>query len=338
VTASDTGDAVVTLGGVGIADAALAAAVKRGLDRVEELLHRELRSELDFITEASLHLVDAGGKRFRPLFTLLAAQFGDGDTDDVVRAAAVVELVHLATLYHDDVMDEASIRRGAPSANARWDNTVAILTGDYLFAHASRLIADLGPEAVRIMACTFAELVTGQMRECIGAGDNEDPIEHYLLVVADKTGSLIATAGRFGAMFAGLPQEQVQALARYGELIGMAFQISDDVIDIASPAAESGKTPGTDLREGIRTLPVLYALADAPSGRLAQLLADGPLQGDDEVDEALALLRGSPGLARARRTVADFAAQARAELAVLPRNPAADALHALTRFLEDRTR
>jgi heptaprenyl diphosphate synthase len=299
-------------------------------------LHDELRSDLDFLHQASLHLVDAGGKRFRPLFTLLAAQFGKGDADEVVRAAAVVELVHLATLYHDDVMDEATMRRGAASANALWDNTVAILTGDYLFAHASRLVADLGPDAVRIIAQTFAELVTGQMREAVGPGADDDPVEHYLRVVAGKTGSLIATAGRFGAMFAGLSDEQVGALSRYGELIGMAFQISDDVIDIDSLAAESGKTPGTDLREGVRTLPMLYALADEPGGRLAELLA-GPIADDELVDEALALLRRSAGPERARRTVAEFADRARSELAVLPDSPASAALRSLTTFLVERT-
>jgi len=332
------GGSVSGLGlGFDLADPDLAAAVKTGLERVEELLHNELRSDLEFLTEASLHLVDAGGKRFRPLFTLLAAQFGDGDSDDVVRAAAVVELVHLATLYHDDVMDEATMRRGAASANARWDNSVAILAGDYLFAHASRLVADLGPDAVRIIACTFAELVTGQMRETLGPEARDDPIEHYLRAITGKTGSLIATAGRFGAMFAGLPKQQEQALSRYGELIGMAFQMSDDVIDIASPATESGKTPGTDLREGVRTLPMLYSLVDEPSGRLAELLA-GPIDTDELVDEALSLLRASSGMERARRTVVSFAEQASAELAVLPSAPASDALHSLTRFVVERTR
>ncbi len=337
---SQANGASIDLGGVEFADPELAAAIQRGLDRVEQLLHEELRSDLEFLTQASLHLVDAGGKRFRPLFTLLAAQFGKGDSDEVVRAAAVVELVHLATLYHDDVMDEATMRRGAVSANARWDNTVAILTGDYLFANASRLVADLGPDAVRIIARTFESLVGGQMREALGPDggtDASDPVDHYLRVVAGKTGSLIATAGRFGAMFAGLSDEQILALSRYGELIGMAFQISDDVIDIASAADESGKNPGTDLREGVRTLPMLYALVDEPAGRLAELLA-GPITADHLVDEALQLLRASSGMDRARRTVSDFADQASAELAVLPDAPAADALRSLTRFLVERTR
>jgi heptaprenyl diphosphate synthase len=282
------------LAGVELADPDLRAFLERGLQQVEELLHREVQSEFRFLTETSLHLVDAGGKRFRPLFTLLAGQFGpDKDrTQEVVRAAAVVELVHLATLYHDDVMDEATMRRGAVSANARWDNTVAILTGDFLFAHASRLVADLGPDAVRIIACTFAELVTGQMRETLGPVGDTDPVAHYLAVVSEKTGSLIATAGRYGAMFSGASTERIEALRRFGETIGTAFQISDDIIDIASPAAQSGKTPGTDLREGVRTLPMLYALAEPGPGvdRLRALLA-GPLTDDALIAEALWRLR-----------------------------------------------
>jgi heptaprenyl diphosphate synthase len=326
--------------GVELADPALRAALERGLTQVEELLHREVQSEFRFLTETSLHLVDAGGKRFRPLFTLLAGQFGpdQGRTQDVVRAAAVVELVHLATLYHDDVMDEATMRRGAVSANARWDNTVAILTGDFLFAHASRLVADLGPEAVRIIAETFAELVTGQMRETTGPVPGADPVAHYLAVVAEKTGSLIATAGRYGAMFSGASQERIDALRRFGEKIGTAFQISDDIIDIASPAAQSGKTPGTDLREGVRTLPMLYALAEhSPSVDRLRVLLDGPLTDDILIAEALHLLRNSPGLDRAVQSLRSYTDSARAELVVLPPGPAREALASVTTYLAART-
>ncbi len=321
-----------------LADPALRAALERGLTQVEELLHREVQSEFRFLTETSLHLVDAGGKRFRPLFTLLAGQFGpdQGRNQDVVRAAAVVELVHLATLYHDDVMDEATMRRGAVSANARWDNTVAILTGDFLFAHASRLVADLGPEAVRIIASTFAELVTGQMRETTGPVPGTDPVAHYLAVVAEKTGSLIATAGRYGAMFSGASQERIDALRRFGEKIGTAFQISDDIIDIASPAVQSGKTPGTDLREGVRTLPMLYALAEPGVDRLRVLLAE-PLTDDTLIAEALHLLRTSPGLGRAVQSLRSYTDSARAELAVLPPGPAREALASVTDYLAART-
>ncbi len=325
--------------GIELADPSLAATVEAGLGRVEDLMHREVHSNDRFVSETSLHLIDAGGKRFRPLFTLLAGQFGPrSQAPDVVTAAVVVELIHLATLYHDDVMDSATMRRGAESANARWDNTVAILTGDYLFAHASRLVADLGPDAVRIIANTFAELVTGQLRETRGPRLDEDPVAHYLAVVTEKTGSLIATAGRYGAMFSGCGPEQVEALRRFGETIGIAFQVSDDVIDIDSPEERSGKVPGTDLREGVRTLPMLYAIAadGAPAERLRELLA-GPVTDDDLVAEALALLRAGDGLARARSTLRAYSEQARAQLAALPDGPARDALATLTHFVVERT-
>ena len=331
------------IAGVELGDPDLATATSTGLERVEELLRREVTSGYRFVTETSLHLIDAGGKRFRPLFTLLGAQMGPRpDADEVVTAAAVVELIHLATLYHDDVMDDATMRRGAESANSRWDNSVAILTGDFLFAHASRLVADLGPVAVRIIAETFAELVTGQMRETRGPRPEDDPVEHYLMVIAEKTGSLIATSGRYGGMFSGCTPDQVESLHRFGAAIGTAFQISDDIIDITSPSDSSGKIPGTDLREGVLTLPMLYALQgdpqddDADTARLRVLLAR-PITDDAEVDEALALLRAGAGVARARQMLADQAGAARAELTRLPDCPAAKALSSLTTYVVDRT-
>ncbi|ANY10079.1 polyprenyl synthetase family protein [Pseudonocardia sp. HH130630-07] len=324
-----------------MADPALAEATADGLKRVEDLVHREVHSDYEFVTETSLHLIQAGGKRYRPLFTLLAAQVGPHpERDDVVTAAAVVELIHLATLYHDDVMDEAAMRRGAESANSRWDNSIAILTGDFLFAHASRLVADLGPEAVRIIAETFAQLVTGQMRETRGPKAGEDPVEHYLRVVAEKTGSLISTAARYGGMFSGAPVEHVEALRRFGDVIGTAFQISDDIIDIASPSDDSGKTPGTDLREGVHTLPMLYALRDgddSASSRRLRALLSAPITDDAEVSEALDLLRSGDALLRARETVVGYADRARAELAVLPPCPAVDALSTLIDYTVERT-
>ncbi len=327
------------IAGVELGDPDLAAATSAGLDRVEELLHREVTSGYHFVTETSLHLIDAGGKRFRPLFTLLGAQMGPrSDADEVITAAAVVELIHLATLYHDDVMDDATMRRGAPSANSRWDNSVAILTGDFLFAHASRLVADLGPAAVRIIAETFAELVTGQMRETRGPRPGDDLVEHYLTVIAEKTGSLIATSGRYGGMFSGCAPDQVESLHRFGAAIGTAFQISDDIIDITSPSASSGKIPGTDLREGVLTLPMLYALQDtgAAADRLRVLLAR-PITDDAEVDEALDLLRTGPGVTRAEEVLAEHASAARKELAQLPECAAATALGSLTTYVVART-
>ncbi|WP_308300949.1 MULTISPECIES: polyprenyl synthetase family protein [unclassified Crossiella] len=324
--------------GIVLADPDLEATVLAGLAAVEELLQDSVRSDLDFATEASLHLMEAGGKRIRPLFALLAAHFGDPGRKEVITSAVVVELIHLATLYHDDVMDEAPMRRGALSANARWSNSVAILTGDFLFAHASRLVADLGTDAARIIANTFAELVTGQMRETVGPAEGADPVTHYLSVIDEKTGSLIATAGRFGGMFAGVPAEQVEALCRYGDVIGAAFQISDDIIDIASPAVESGKTPGTDLREGVRTLPMLYALAeDHVSGARLRELLSRPLDTDAEVEEALELLRASSGLEEARKTLSEYSERAHAALVDLPDCPARSALSALANFVVARS-
>jgi heptaprenyl diphosphate synthase len=315
---------------LGQIDADLASALTEGLEDVESLLRRSLESDYPFVTEASRHLVDAGGKRFRPLLVLLASHFGDPTSDGVTPAAAVVELTHLATLYHDDVMDEADLRRGAPSANARWDNTVAILTGDFLFSRASELLADLGPEAVRIQAQTFGRLVVGQIQETLGPADGDDPVEHYLRVVADKTGSLIATSGRFGAMMAGARADIVEVMTTYGELIGVAFQLADDVLDVSSDSQDSGKTPGTDLREGVRTLPVLHALAsvDSSDAELQDLLRSD-LSDDTRHARALELLRSSDAMTRSRADLQRHADAAREALKPLPAGPARASLESL---------
>lgn len=312
--------------------------LQQGLEAVEELLRASVASDFEFVGQASRHLVEAGGKRFRPLLTLLAAQLGDPSAPGVVPAAVVVELTHLATLYHDDVMDEADLRRGAPSANSRWDNSVAILTGDFLFARASDLLADLGPEAVRIQARTFERLVTGQIRETVGPSADADPIEHYLSVLTDKTGSLVATAARFGAMFAGVEDSIRLGLTAYGEAIGIAFQISDDLLDIASEEGISGKAPGTDLREGIDTLPVLLARAgnDPAESRLRELLA-GPLTAPRAHAEALRLLRASDAMASAQSVLAGYVDRAKLTLEPLPPGPVRDALAGLCDVMLERT-
>jgi heptaprenyl diphosphate synthase len=256
----------------------------------------------------------------------------------VVRGAVVCELTHLATLYHDDVMDEAAVRRGAPSANSRWTNSIAILTGDLLFARASDLLADLGPEAVRIQARTYERLVTGQLRETVGPQFGDDPVEHYLAVLADKTGSLVATSARFGARFAGVEEPLVDAMTAFGEEFGVAFQLSDDLLDILSEDGTSGKLPGTDLREGVATLPVLFVLAsdDPAEARLRQLVA-APVTDDADHAEALTLLRSSSGLARAGDVLREYADRARARLADVPAGDARDALSALCDYVVTRT-
>ena len=310
---------------------ALAERLQQGLADVDETLRREVDHDDPFIAEAAAHLADAGGKRFRPLLTLLAAEIGTGINPDVVAAATGVELTHLASLYHDDVMDEADVRRGAPSANAKYDNSTAILVGDLLFGTASSIIADLGPEAVKIQAQTFVRLCAGQIRDDRPCPPGVDPVDYYLHVLADKTGVLIATAARYGAMFGGCTPETVETLREYGERLGMAFQLADDLIDISSDAGETGKTPGTDLREGKATLPVLYARAsqDPADARLKELLASD-LRDDARLEEALVLLRGHEAMQRAREHTFDVARQAQAALSGLPDSEAKEALLALT--------
>jgi len=331
-----------TLGAIGFAfgDPAQEAAIGARLAEIEQALRDHVASTDPFVAECAAHLLSAGGKRFRPLLVALGASFGDLAAAEVVPAAVVVELTHLATLYHDDVMDEAPVRRGAPSANARWNNSVAILVGDYLFARAADVAADLGPDAVRIQARTFSRLVHGQLAETVGPRE-ADPITHHLQVITDKTGSLIATSARFGAMFGGLGEEAVEALAGYGETIGVAFQLSDDLLDIASESTQSGKTPGTDLREGVLTLPMLYALASSDGGaegaRLRELLSSGPLVDPALHAEALVLLRASAAMQKARETVRDYADQARSRLSVLPDTAARAALASLCDVVAERT-
>ncbi|MGP3917609.1 polyprenyl synthetase family protein [Nonomuraea sp. 10N515B] len=318
-----------------IEDERLAQDVATGLAAVEKLLRSSVESEDAFVTEASKHLIEAGGKRFRTLMVLLAAQFGDPSAPGVVPGAVVIELTHLGSLYHDDVMDEAPVRRGSPSANARWDNTVAILTGDYLFAQASDILADLGPELIRIQAQTFSRLVQGQIRETVGPRADEDPIAHYVNVLADKTGSLIAASGRFGALLSGAPADVEERLSRACEAIGVAWQLGDDLLDVASTGAQSGKTPGTDLREGIKTLPVLYALAADDSPRLSELLS-GPVA-ESDVDEALTLLRAHPAMARARAELEAWVDRARDDISGLPDISARDAFLALCDYVVQRS-
>lgn len=317
--------------GLSVRDPALEADVLSGLSAVEAGLLEATKSEVPFITEAAQHLVRAGGKRFRPLVVMLAAQFGDPYAPGIVPAAVVVELTHLATLYHDDVMDEADVRRGVDSANSRWGNSVAVLTGDFLFARASHILADLGPEAVRIQAEAFERLVTGQILETAGPRDGRDPVSHYLDVLAGKTGALFAVSGRFGALTSGADETVTDILTQYGERLGVAFQLADDVLDVASDSHESGKTPGTDLREGIPTLPVLLLRAQAEAhGRpediaLVELL-DGDLTDDARHAEALRGLRAHPALEQARRDTVRYAEEARTALTPLPECYAKSAL------------
>jgi heptaprenyl diphosphate synthase len=323
--------------------AVLEAALVQGLDRVEAALHEAVSHADPLVDVASRHLVRAGGKRLRPALTLLAGQLGQGTTDAVVKAAVAVELTHLASLYHDDVMDSAPMRRGTPAAHEVWGNSVAILTGDVLFARASRLVAELGPTAVLIQAETFERLCLGQLHETVGPDAGADPLEHYLRVLADKTASLISTAARYGALFAGAPPDQVEMVARYGEKVGIAFQLADDVIDLASDGGQSGKTPGTDLRERVPTMPVLLlrARAAGPGATAAErdlvALLDGDLSTDAALATAVARLRGHDVVAETRERAAALADEAVAEVAALPDGAVRESLAALAVALVERS-
>lgn len=302
------------------------ARIQKRLDEFEPLLADAAVANTPYVTQAARHVIDAGGKRFRPMLVFVSSEFGQvSDERRLQNAAMVMELTHVASLYHDDVMDEADVRRGAPSANRFYGNAVAILVGDFLFSQASDMVASLGPEFVRLQSRTFARLVQGQIAETIGPSETDDPLEHYLQVIADKTGSLIAASACFGAMAADATDVHIEALRRFGEEIGVVFQLSDDLIDITSD--HTGKTPGTDLREGVPTLPVLM-LRKKNDPADAELLAliDGDLTDDATLAEVLKRLRAHPIMDEAKAEVERHAALARETLAPLPDGDAKTAL------------
>jgi heptaprenyl diphosphate synthase len=324
-----------------LADAALAERVAGRLDLVEDRLRAAVVYADPLVDDAAHHLSDAGGKRLRPLLALLSAELGDGSRDEVLDAAVVVELTHLASLYHDDVMDSAPLRRGAPAAHEVWGNSVAILVGDLLFARASATVAHLGPEAVLIQAATFERLCLGQLHESMGPRDGDDPVQHYLQVLADKTASLIATSARLGAMYGGCAPEVVETVGAFGERIGVAFQLADDVLDLTSDGATSGKTPGTDLREKVPTMPVLLlreraaATGDPDDVALVARL-DGDLSDDAELAETVAALRAHDVVRETRERASALISEAVALLSPLPEGPVRDSFVSFADALVDR--
>ena len=323
-----------------VADRALLKSLESGLEVIEEQL-QIATAHADKIAGASIrHLVDAGGKRVRPTLVLLAAQFGDATKQDVIDAAVVVELTHLATLYHDDVMDDAPTRRGVPTAQMIWGNSIAILTGDLLFARASQVGSHLGQESLTLQADTFERLCLGQLHETIGPSENDDPIAHYIQVMADKTGSLISASARLGIMLSGAPSEFNEPMRIYGEKVGVAFQLIDDVIDI-SEAGPSGKTPGTDLRAGVPTLPVLLlrkaaAAGDSEAVALLELI-DGGLEEDSKLQEALERLRKHEVAELAYLEAKRWADEAVEAIASLPEGSVKNALELFAQAVVDRT-
>jgi heptaprenyl diphosphate synthase len=319
-------------------DPALEQELLASMAEVEVLLRDSIEGKYPLVIETSRHLVDAGGKRLRPLLTLIASHFGDPKAKGIIEAAVVCELTHLGTLYHDDVMDEAPLRRGVESANNRWNNTVAILTGDYLFAKTSQLLADLGPEAVRLQAFTFERLVIGQITETQGSSEGKTQLEHYLNVVADKTASLISASARYGAMISGADVKIMDALTKFGEEIGTVFQLADDIIDIASDSKESGKTPGTDLREGVPTLVTLFILeSNDPADAELKKILSAPITDEAVVAQTILKLRSHSALTKSRELVAGYGKSAQKHLEILPEGPAKAALIGLSQAVISRT-
>ena len=307
------------------------------LKKVEDLMRSHIKGDYPLVVETSRHLVEAGGKRLRPLLTLLSAQFGDPTNYDIIKAAVCCELTHLATLYHDDVMDDAALRRGVVSANKKWDNAVAILTGDYLFSKVSDMLADIGPEAVKLQAKTFERLVIGQIKETQGKSEGLSQIDHYMKVVADKTGSLIATSARFGALLSGASMEVVETLTKFGEKIGVAFQVADDLLDIASTETASGKTPGTDLKEGVPTLVTLFVMADNdPADKVLIEKLSKPIS-DQDLASVIQELRNHKALKKVQDYLSNVAKEANQLLVDLPNGPAKSALENLTFALVNRS-
>lgn len=321
----------------------IAAALDQGLERIETELRRELLYADDIVDTVARYLFDAGGKRVRPLLTLLTSQWGDGATEQVITAAQVIELTHLATLYHDDVMDEAVKRRGVTAAQKVWNNSIAILAGDLLFARAGSLGVSLGQEAMRRQTDTFERLVIGQMRETVGPKEGDDPIQHYLDVLADKTGSLIALAGEFGITQSGAPVEYVPAIQGFGEHIGIAFQLVDDVIDLSADEEETGKKAGTDVRRGVATLPMLLleqrVATHASDEELLTVLKQGATGELEEwvFADAIGQLRRHEVTEETMARARDVADEAISNLADLPNGVVTDALERFAHQVVERT-
>lgn len=322
-----------------LTDVTLIKKLESGLEKVETGLVEAVTHADPVVKEAAAHLVNAGGKRVRPVLVMLAAELGDATKQEVFDAAVVVELTHLATLYHDDVMDEAPTRRGVPTAHQVWGNNIAILTGDLLFARASKLASGLGEEIIRLQSVTFERLCLGQMHETVGPQPHEDPKSHYIQVMADKTGSLIAASAQIGLLISGGDRKYEPALVEFGEAIGVAFQLIDDVIDIAE-AGKSGKTPGTDLRAGVPTLPVLLLREQAKTDASAQALVDeidGDLSTDEALNNVVAKLREHEVTAKAEEEARAWAAKAISAIDVLPEGSVKNALVTFANAVVDRT-
>ncbi len=307
------------------------------LEQVEARLFEASRSDDPFLTQIAQHLLAAGGKRFRPLLTQLAAELGPSDDGRRVEAGVAVELIHLGSLYHDDVIDEADSRRGTVSVNANWNNTIAILAGDFLMARASEVAAaTLGQEAVRLLARTYAQLVEGQTLELQLVGSLEHGPEDYYRVIGGKTASLIRTSARLGAMAADAPAESVEAISTWAWELGIVFQITDDALDLVATEDLLGKPTGSDIGEGVFTLPVLHALHGSDAGRVRELLAGERPYSPQTVAEVIRLVRKGGFVDAALDEAAERVRAAEKAISVIPDGTPRRVLGSIGTYLIDR--
>jgi heptaprenyl diphosphate synthase len=304
--------------------------------RVEAALLNAVKTSDDYLTEIASHLISAGGKRLRPVMTIAAALVGHDDhdvTDDVIQGGIACELVHLGSLYHDDVMDESETRRGVDTVNARWGNLQAILAGDFLLARASEIAASLGTEVAGLLARTIGRLCEGQIEELRHTYNMARPIDSYFSSIDGKTASLYSTAARIGGIVGGHDRATIDILTDFGTHYGMVFQIVDDILDITSTDEDLGKPAGHDAEEGVYTLPVLHTLAagGAAAAELTAILGK-PLEGVER-EKVLDIVRSNGGVGAAIKTAQTFVARAEESCNALPQSAATEALRGASAYL-----
>ncbi|MBX3696422.1 MAG: octaprenyl diphosphate synthase [Dokdonella sp.] len=308
-----------------------------GMSAVNALIRSRLASDVVLINQISEHIISSGGKRLRPMLHLLAARAAGYQGNDHVPLAALIEFIHTSTLLHDDVVDESDLRRGRKTANALWGNAASVLVGDFLYSRSFQMMVELDSMRImRILADTTNRIAEGEVLQLLNIGNADTSEQAYLDVIERKTAVLFSAATRLGAVLAGLPRDQEEALARYGLDLGYAFQIADDVLDYVSDAETLGKNIGDDLAEGKPTLPVIHAIANGTPEQAASLRRAIESGGLDSLDNIVAAIRDTGALEHARSRAEHYARSAQSALSTLPASDARDALAVLADYSVNR--
>lgn len=318
----------------------LYASLKSDLQTIEDTLAQSVSSDLPLLNESAQHLLKAGGKRLRPVFVLLSGKFGEYDLSRIKYVAAALELIHMASLVHDDVIDDADTRRGQPTVKAKWDNRIAMFTGDYINGKALVVASELGdPRIHQILSSAIVQMCIGEMEQIRDFFNTEQTVRHYLLRIRRKTALLIAISCQLGAIATGAPENICNALYRYGYQVGMTFQITDDLLDICGTEKKIGKPPGSDLRQGNITLPVLYALQEPPIREplLAEIARIREKEGAADSAKAVKLVRSSKGIRESEKLAERYMEKALKELERLPDVPARRNLADIAKFVAQRS-